>query len=52
MEFAEVEGVFTELGVLADEKGLESREHFLVYGTLVPAWARDANFRRKNGSDG
>ena len=36
---------FTEIGVLAREKGLLSDEHFTVDGTLIEAWAGQKSFK-------
>lgn len=46
-----VEAFFTEVMTLADKRGLLSREHFSVDGTLIQAWARHKSFRRKDGPD-
>ncbi|MEN8506622.1 IS5/IS1182 family transposase, partial [Paraburkholderia terricola] len=36
---------------LADKRGLLSRDHFSVDGTLLQAWASHKSFRRKDGPD-
>jgi hypothetical protein len=36
---------------LADKKGLLSKEHFSVDGTLIQAWASQKSFRPKDGSN-
>jgi transposase len=46
-----VESFFTEVMKLADQKGLLSKEHFSVDGTLIQAWASQKSFRPKDGSD-
>ena len=46
-----VESFFTEVMALADQRGLLSKEHFSVDGTLIQAWARQKSFRPKDGSD-
>ncbi len=46
-----VEGFFTEVMRLADARGLLSKEHFSVDGTLIQAWASQKSFRPKDGSD-
>ncbi len=46
-----VEAFFTEVMSLADKRGLLSREHFSVDGTLIQAWASHKSFRAKDGSD-
>ena len=51
LEHAVVEAFFTEIMRLADAKGLLSKEHFSVDGTLIQAWASHKSFRPKNGSD-
>jgi len=51
LEHAVVEGFFTEIMQLADAKGLLSKEHFSVDGTLIQAWASHKSFRPKDGSD-
>jgi transposase len=48
---AVVESFFTEVMALADQKGLLSKEHFSVDGTLIQAWASQKSFRPKDGSD-
>ena len=51
LENAVVEAFFTEIMQLADAKGLLSKEHFSVDGTLIQAWASHKSFRPKDGSD-
>lgn len=46
-----VEGLFAEVMRLADSRGLLSKEHFSVDGTLIQAWASQKSFRPKDGSD-
>jgi hypothetical protein len=46
-----VEGFFAEVMRLADDRGLLSKEHFSVDGTLIQAWASQKSFRPKDGSD-
>ena len=46
-----VEGFFAEVLRLADNRGLLSKEHFSVDGTLIQAWASQKSFRPKDGSD-
>jgi transposase len=51
LEHAVVEAFFTEIMGLADAKGLLSKEHFSVDGTLIQAWASQKSFRRKDGGN-
>ena len=46
-----VDGFFAEVLRVADSRGLLSREHFSVDGTLIQAWASQKSFRPKDGSD-
>jgi transposase len=46
-----VESFFTEVMSLADERGLLSKEHFSVDGTLIQAWASHKSFVPKDGSN-
>ena len=46
-----VEALFAEVLRGAEAKGLLSREHFSVDGTLIQAWASQKSFRPKDGSD-
>lgn len=46
-----IEAFLAEVMALADEKGLLSREHFSVDGTLIQAWASQKSFRPKDGSN-
>lgn len=50
LEHAVVESFFTEVMTLADQRGLLSREHFSVDGTLIQAWASHKSFVPKDGS--
>jgi len=52
IEHAAVERFFTEVMGIAEKKGLLSKEHFSVDGTLVQAWASHKSFRPKDGGDG
>jgi len=51
LEHAVVETFFAEIMRLAHAKGLLSKEHFSVDGTLIQAWASHKSFRPKDGSD-
>lgn len=51
IEHEAVDKFFTEVMSLADQKGLLSKEHFSVDGTLIQAWASHKSFRPKDGSD-
>lgn len=51
LDNAVVEAFFAEIMRLADAKGLLSKEHFSVDGTLIQAWASHKSFRPKDGSD-
>ncbi len=51
LEHAVVEAFFTEIMGVANAKGLLSKEHFSVDGTLIQAWASHKSFRPKDGSD-
>ena len=51
IEHEAVDRFFTEVMSLADQKGLLSKEHFSVDGTLIQAWASHKSFRPKDGSD-
>jgi transposase len=51
LEHAVVEAFFREVMRLADEKGLLSKEHFSVDGTLIQAWASQKSFKPKDGSN-
>jgi transposase len=51
LEHAVVEAFFTQIMQLADAKGLLSKEHFSVDGTLIQAWASHKSFKPKDGSD-
>jgi transposase len=46
-----IEGLFAEVMRLAAARGLLSKEHFSVDGTLIQAWASQKSFRPKDGSD-
>jgi len=45
-----VEGFFAEVLRLADSRGLLSKEHFSVDGTLIQAWASIKSFKPKRAS--
>jgi transposase len=51
LEHAVVEAFFTEIMRLTDAKGLLSKEHFSVDGTLIQAWASHKSFRPKDGGN-
>jgi transposase len=51
LEHAVIEAFFTEIMQLAEAKGLLSKEHFSVDGTLIQAWASHKSFRPKDGSN-
>ena len=51
LEHAVVEAFFTEIMRVADAKGLLSKEHFSVDGTLIQAWASHKSFRPKDGDN-
>jgi len=51
LEHTVMEAFFTEIMRLADAKGLLSKEHFSVDGTLIQAWASHKSFRPKDGGD-
>jgi transposase len=51
LESAVIEALFTEIMRVADAKGLLSKEHFSVDGTLIQAWASHKSFRPKDGGD-
>lgn len=51
LEHAVLERFFTQVMGLADAKGLLSKEHFSVDGTLIQAWASHKSFKPKDGSD-
>jgi transposase len=51
LEHQVVEGFFAEVMRVADGRGLLSKEHFSVDGTLIQAWASQKSFRPKDGSD-
>lgn len=46
-----VKSFLAEVMALADQKGLLSKEHFSVDGTLIQAWASQKSFRPKDGFD-
>ena len=52
LEHAVVEALFRQIMRLADERGLLSKEHFSVDGTLIQAWASQKSFLPKDGSGG
>ncbi|AGK50226.1 MULTISPECIES: IS5 family transposase [Burkholderia] len=49
LEHEVVEAFFTKVMGLAEQRGLLSREHFSVDGTLIQAWASHKSFRPKDG---
>jgi transposase len=51
LEHEVVEAFFTETLALANQRGLLSKEHFSVDGTLIQAWASQKSFKPKDGSD-
>jgi transposase len=51
LEHAVVEAFFREIMRLADARGLLSKEHFSVDGTLIQAWASHKSFKPKDGSN-
>ena len=51
LEHAVVEAFFTEVMRQADRKGLLSREHFSVDGTLIQAWASQKSFKPRDGGN-
>ena len=51
LEHEVIEAFFTEVMTLADKRGLLSKEHFSVDGTLIQAWASHKSFVPKEGSD-
>ena len=52
LEHSVVEAFFREVMRLADAKGLLSKEHFSVDGTLIQAWASHKSFKPKgDGGD-
>lgn len=46
-----IEAFLTEVMTIADQRGLLSKEHFSVDGTLIQAWAGHKSFVAKEGSD-
>jgi len=46
-----VETFFAEVMAVADQRGLLSKEHFSVDGTLIQVWASQMIFRPKDGSN-
>lgn len=50
IEHAVVESFFTEVMTVADKRGLLSKEHFSVDGTLIQAWASHKSFVPKDGN--
>lgn len=46
-----METFFAQVMGRADARGLLSKEHFSVDGTLIQAWASQKSFRPKDGSD-
>jgi len=51
LENSVVEAFFGEVMRIAEARGLVSKEHFSVDGTLIQAWASQKSFRPKDGSD-
>lgn len=51
LEHSVVEAFFREVMAVADRKGLLSKEHFSVDGTLIQAWASHKSFVSKDESD-
>jgi transposase len=51
LEHQVMDGFFGEVMRLADARGLLSKEHFSVDGTLIQAWASQKSFRPKDGTD-
>ena len=51
LENSVVEAFFSEVMRLAEARGLVSKEHFSVDGTLIQAWASQKSFRPKDGAD-
>ena len=51
LEHAVIEAFFREVMRLADSKGLLSKEHFSVDGTLIQAWASHKSFKPKDGDN-
>ncbi|NKG08119.1 hypothetical protein GO289_05024 [Ralstonia solanacearum] len=51
LEHEVVEAFFTKVMGLAERRGLLSREHFSVDGTLIQAWAGHKSFRPRGGRD-
>jgi transposase len=51
LEHEVIESFFGEVMTLADKRGLLSKEHFSVDGTLIQAWASHKSFVAKDGSD-
>ncbi len=51
IEHDAVTDLFNATVQMADKRGLLSREHFSVDGTLIQAWAGHKSVRRKDGSD-
>jgi transposase len=51
LESAVVEAFFTEIMSVAAAKGLLSKEHFSVDGTLIQAWASHKSFKPKGDGD-
>lgn len=51
LENAVVEGFFTQVMHLADQRRLLSKDHFTVDGTLIQAWASHKSFLPRDGDD-
>lgn len=50
-EHAVIESFFTEVMTMAEQRGLLSKEHFSVDGTLIQAWTGHKSFHPQDGSD-
>jgi transposase len=51
LEHQVIEAFFTEVMTTTDKRGLLSKEHFSVDGTLTQAWASHKSFVPREGSD-
>lgn len=51
LENAVIEGFFTQVMRLADQRRLLSKDHFTVDGTLIQAWASHKSFVPRDGDD-
>lgn len=52
LEHEAVPALFAEVVRLAEQRGLLSKEHFSVDGTLIQAWASHKSFQPKDGGSG